>query len=125
MRLKLSLLAFALAILFGVSFSRMPTLAYEWYAPAFTRQEAESLVGKYVRNAEQTEFTAMQCSESGRICSETKVGARGIIKAVKEIKPNRYFIIVQWEGSSNGEAILSYCGRMTARVSLRFEETQR
>ncbi len=95
MRLKLSLMAFALAILFGVSISQLPTLVYEWYAPAFTQREAESLVGKYVREAEQTEFIAMQCSESGRTCSETKTGARGIVKGIKETTPNRYFIIVQ------------------------------
>ena len=125
MRLKLSLTAFALAIILGISVSQLPTLAYEWYEPAFTKQEADSMVGRYVRNAEQTEFIAMQCSESGRNCSETKVGARGIIKGIKETKPNRYFIIVQWEGNLNNEAILSYCGRMTARVSLRFDETQK
>lgn len=125
MRLKLSLTAFALAILLGISFSRLPALAYEWYAPAFTKQEAESMIGKSVRNAEQTEFVTMQCPENGGNCAETKVGARGIVRGIKEVSPNRYFIIVQWEGDLNNEAMFSYCGRMTTRVSLRFDEIQR
>lgn len=63
MRLNLSLLTFALAALLGISFTQFPTLIFEWYKPAFTKQEAESMVGQYVRNARQTEFIAMQCSE--------------------------------------------------------------
>ena len=125
MCLRSSLLVFALTFLSGIGFTLLPTFIFEKYEPAFTKEEAELMIGQPVRNAFQTKFTAVQCSESGRKCSSTKVGERGVITSIKETAPNRYFIVVKWESNQSKEAMFSYCGRMTTRVSLEFKDAQK
>lgn len=125
MRLRLLFLVFVLALLLGIGFSKFPTLAYERFEPAFTREEAESMIGRKVRNAQQTELIAMQCSEDGRNCERTEVGARGTVKNIRETSPNRYFIVVAWENNQSKEPMFSYCGRTTTRVSLELEQAQK
>ncbi len=122
MRLPVSILSFALTCLIGVGFAHLHTLAVEWYAPAFTREEASMIVGHRVRNIYWTDrFAGMKCPASGGVCAVVKVGEHGSVIGIEEVSPNRYFFVVRWDEPSQGEPMLSYFGRMTRRVFLEVE----
>lgn len=122
MRLPTSVLSFVLACITGVGFAHLHTLAVEWYAPAFTKEEASTMLGRRVRNSYWTDrFAGLKCLVNGGVCADIKVGERGSVIGIKEVSPNRYFFVVRWDEPSRGEAMLSYFGRMTRRVFLEVE----
>jgi len=122
MRLPLSTLSFVLACVIGAGLVHLRTLTVEWYAPAFTREEATTMVGRRVRNIYGADrFRGMKCPENGGVCADVRVGERGSIIRVEEVSPNRYFFVVRWDEPRQGEPMLSYFGRMTRRVFLEVE----
>jgi hypothetical protein len=122
MRLPASILSFILACIIGVGFAHLYTLAVEWYAPAFTKEEALMMVGRRVRNIYWTErIVGSKCPADGGICADVKVGERGSVIGIEEVSPNRYFFVVRWDEPTQGAPMLSYFGRMTRRVFVEVE----
>ena len=121
MRFAASALSFVLTCAAGVSSVLLPARVYEWYSPAFTKDEAVAMVGRRVRNDYGADARiGMKCPERG-ICAEVKVGERGSVIGVREVSPDGYFIVVRWDNPAHGEPMLSYIGRMTRRVFLKVE----
>jgi len=122
MRLAISVLSFALTCAVGVGSVLLPMRVYEWYMPAFTRDEAMPMVGRRVRNDYGTEDrVGMKCPERGGLCAKVKVGERGNVIGIKEVSPGGYFLVVRWDEPARGEPMLSYFGRMSRRIYLREE----
>ena len=122
MRLPTAILSFVLACVIGVGFAHLHTLAVEWYAPAFTKEEASMMIGRRVRNIYWTDRSAgSKCPINGGICADVKVGERGSVIGVEEVSPNRYFFVVRWDEPRQGAPMLSYFGRMTRRLFIEVE----
>jgi hypothetical protein len=122
MRKSVSILGFVLTCLLGIGVAPLYTLTVEWYAPAFTREEASMMVGRRVRNIHWTEkFSGAKCPANGGVCADVKVGERGSVIGLEEVSPNRYFFVVRWDEPGGGEPMLSYFGRRTRRVFLEVE----
>jgi hypothetical protein len=122
MRLSVSILGFVLTCLLGIGFAPLYTLAVEWWAPAFTKDEASMMVGRRVRNIYWTDrFSGTKCPANGGMCADVKVGERGSVIGMEEVSQNRYFFVVRWDEPGECEAMLSYFGRRTRRVFLEVE----
>jgi hypothetical protein len=122
MRFTASILSFILACALGISLALLPAPVMEWFMPALTKDEAMAMVGHRVRNIYGTDrYVGMKCPERGGLCARVKVGESGRVIAIREVSPNRYFVVVRWDEPNEGEPMLSYFGRKTRRIFLREE----
>lgn len=125
MRLSLSVLSFVTACFLGIGAAHLATVAIEWYSPAFTKEEATMIIGSRVRNIYWTDtYRGAKCPVIG-VCADVKIGERGRVIGIKEVSPNEYFFVVQWDEPSQGEPMLSYFGRMSRRVFIEIDNTHR
>jgi len=121
MRLTTAFLSFVLTCSLGVGFARLYTLTVEWYAPAFSKEEASKFVGRRVRNIYWSDrYRGAKCPTDGSPCADIRVGECGSVIGFEEVSPNRYFLVVLWD-EPRSEPMLSYFGRMTRRVFLKLE----
>jgi len=122
MRLTTSIMGFVLACLLGVGFSQLYTLTVEWYAPAFSKEEASKFVGRRVRNIYWSDsYRGQKCPADGGTCADVRVGECGSVIGFREVSPNGYFLVVRWDEPRQSQPMLSYFGRMTQRLFLKLE----
>lgn len=122
MRFTTAFLSFVLTCSLGVGFARIYTLAVEWYAPAFSKEEASKFVGRRVRNVYWSDSRrGAKCPTSAGACADVRIGECGSVIGFQEVSPNEYFLVVRWDDPGHSEPMLSYFGRMTRRVFLELE----
>ncbi len=126
MRKTVSILIFSAALFIGTFLVPVntPTI-YEEIYPLFSREEANHLLGKRVRNKFfSEEFAGMKIplnAEENFISEKVEVGETGQVVALQEIN-HGFILVIKWDKQNKfGRDMFSYDGRFSSRVFLEFE----
>jgi len=127
MRKLVPILIFAATLFVGVFSSPMenPTI-YEKFYPTFSEKEAQTLLGKRVKNKYLSkELVGMKFSlnaETNFISEPVQVGETGEVFRLNPLPKGGYGLVIKWDKKDEyGRDMFSYDGRFSSRVFLDFK----
>jgi hypothetical protein len=123
-----SMFVFSMTLFIGISCLPVKTQTiYERFYPNFTRKEADSLLGRRVKNIyfdESSSGYGMKYplnAEENFIVEAVEVGETGQVIALQEINQG-FILFIKWDKQNKfGKDMFSYYGRFSSRTSLEFE----
>jgi hypothetical protein len=120
MRIKLLVLIVALTTIVGIGYTQF-YLLYEWYKPAFSKEEAITKVGRQIFCKYGIDsYRSIKCPQKGE-CKDVKVGDKGKVIGIEEVSPQEYFVVVQWGVTEEDKYLRSYVGRQNYRIFIQEE----